>query len=181
VDVTYDSMGNLTSRRHREQDTSTNASTDILHQWGFTGNFVTSHTDPLGNQWTYGRDSAGNLTSVTHPTVSNPASQSASESWTYNSKGQVTRYTNEEGKHLDISYFTTGSSSDLVQEAEEDSAGLSLVRAFTYDSASAQGYHLSGLMATGGCSRGRPRERLMRSLMRFFGEPGPSEADNPRL
>lgn len=79
--------GHLDERRERH-----------LPPVGFnSGNFLTSHTDPLGNQTTYGRDSAGNLTSITFPTVTNPASQSASIAITYSSKGQVTRYTNEEG------------------------------------------------------------------------------------
>jgi len=135
VDETYDSVGNLTARRHRTQDTSTNDASDIYHQWGYTSNFVTSYTDPLGNQTTYGRDSAGNLTSVTFPTVTSPASQSASISITRNSKGQPTRFTDEEGYYTDITYHSTGSNSDLVDKMEEDAAGLSLFWTVAHDSA----------------------------------------------
>ncbi len=135
VDDTYDSAGNLTARRHRTQDTSTNDASDIYHQWGYTSNFETSYTDPLGNQTTYGRNSAGDLTSITFPTVTNPASQIASISITRNSKGQPTRITNEEGYYRDITYHSTGSDSDLVDEMEDDAAGLSLVWAVAYDSA----------------------------------------------
>ncbi|HEX5030250.1 MAG TPA: RHS repeat-associated core domain-containing protein [Candidatus Eisenbacteria bacterium] len=135
IDETFDSAGNLTARRHRTQDTSTNDPSDILHQWGYTSNFMTAYTDPLGNQTTYGRDSAGNLTSISFPTVTNPASQTASIAITYNSKGQVTRYTNEEGYFTDVTYHATGSSSDLIDEIEEDAAGLSLKWGVAYDSA----------------------------------------------
>jgi len=135
IDFTFDGTGNMTARRHRTTNTATNDASDILHQWGYTSNFVTSYTDPEGSQWTYGRDGSGNLTSVTHPTVTDPATQTASESWTFNGLGQVDTYTNEEGTETDYSYYASGTNIHLLQQIEVDSAALSLTRSFSYDSA----------------------------------------------
>ena len=129
VDYTFDSAGNMTARRHRTQDTSTNDSSDILRPVGLHVELPDvlhrSAREPVDAT---AATRAGNLTSVTHPTVTNPASQSASISITCNSKGQATRFTNEEGYFRDITYHASGSDNDLVDEIEEDAAGLSITR-----------------------------------------------------
>jgi len=112
---------------------------------------MTSYTDPRGNQWTFGRDSAGNLTSVTNPTVTNPATQASSRTYTYNTKGQRTSFTNEESTLANYHYFASGTSSDLLQKIEVDPSGLDLETQLTYDSA--------GNVATRTDPRGRPSRK----------------------
>jgi len=135
IDFTWDTSANLTARRHRTTDTATNDPGDIAHQWAYTSNFMTSYTDPRGNQWTFGRDAAGNLTSVTNPTVTNPATQAGSKSYTYNTKGQRTSFTDEESNLTNYHYFASGTSSDLLKKIEVDPSGLDLETQLTYDSA----------------------------------------------
>jgi RHS repeat-associated protein len=136
VDYTWDSMFNLTQRRHRTQDTGTDDPSDLVHSWTYnTGNFVISYTDPRANTWTYSRDAAGNLTGVINPMVTNPATQTSSKSYTYNAKGQITKFTDEEGTDTDYTYFASGSSNDLLQKIEVDPIGLDLETSFTYDAA----------------------------------------------
>jgi YD repeat-containing protein len=93
VDFTFDSVGNLTGRRHRTTDTATNDASDLVYAWSYNGaSFMTNFTDPNGNSWTYGRDSYGNLTSTTNPTVTDPATQASSTSATYSGNGQIATY-----------------------------------------------------------------------------------------
>ena len=136
IDYVFDTNGDLTERRHRTTDTATNDASDIVHAWGYNAsNFQTSYTDPRGNAWTYGRDTAGNLTSVTNPTVTNPATQASSRSYTYNTLGQMTKATNEEGHVTDYVYFTTtGAERYLLKDVKADPTGLNLVTSYTYDS-----------------------------------------------
>jgi len=109
IDFTFDSMHNLTERRHRTTDTGTNHASDLVHEWEYnSANFATSYTDPRGNEWTFGRDSDGNLTSIDHPDVTDPATQTASQSRTYNAKGQLATFTDEEGRLTRLTYGTTG-------------------------------------------------------------------------
>ena len=135
VDYTWDGDDNLTERRHRTANTSTDHATDLLHEWEYTSNFKTEYTDPRGNVWDYGRDSSGNKTSVTHPTVTSPATQAASESWTFNSLGQVTKHTDEEGVETRYAYFTTGASIYWLEEIEVGPALDPLISEITYDTA----------------------------------------------
>jgi len=132
VDDTYDSAGNLTARRHRTSNTSTSDPSDIHHQWGYTNNFETSYTDPLGHQTTYGRDSAGNVTSITFPTVTNPASQSASISITRNSKGQPTRNV-VSGSQWITTTRTYSDTDDLATLVEEIDASTTRTTTHEYD------------------------------------------------
>ena len=137
TDYIYDSAGNITERRHRVADTASFTSTDIAHNWTFssTTNFPLTYTDPEGNVWTYTQDTAGNRTGVTHPNVTSPASQSASESWTYNSYGQVLTHTDEEGLLTTNVYFSSGSSIHLLKDQKVGPTLDPLVESFTYDSA----------------------------------------------
>jgi len=135
IDFTFDSMNNLTERRHRISNTGTNLSTDIVHGWGYnSSNWMTGYTDPLGNAYTLSRDSAGNLTGVTNPTVTNPSSQSSSVSMTYNGSGQITQYTDEEGTSTAYTYFTSGTSAFLLEKVEVNPTGLDLETVYSYDS-----------------------------------------------
>ena len=136
IDYTYDSDSNMTERRHKSTDTSSNNSSDLVHTWTYSNNFAASYTDPMGNKTTYTRDSDGNLTKVTYPTVSNPTSQSADKQFQYNGSGQVTQVTDEEGEISTRSYYTTaGSKFGLLKKIEVDPTGLDLETEVDYDSA----------------------------------------------
>ena len=69
IDFTYDGSGHRTERRRKTTDTGSTSGTDIVEAWTYTSNFPVSHTDPRGNVTSYGRDGAGNLTSISFPTV----------------------------------------------------------------------------------------------------------------
>ena len=135
IDFTFDLAGNLTNRRHRTTDTATNDPSDLVHAWTYNaGNYMTGYTDPLGNAWTFGRDAAGNLTTVTHPTVTNPITQTASRTYTYNNFGQVVQLDDEEGNRTDYSYSASGADKYLLTKIEVDPLGLDLETIFTYTS-----------------------------------------------
>ena len=55
VDFTRNGAGFVTERRQKTTDTDNTSSSDIVESWGYTNNFVTSYTDPLGNVTTYTR------------------------------------------------------------------------------------------------------------------------------
>ncbi len=134
LDIDYDGSGNVTEKRRKTTDTNTNSGSDIVDSWGFTNNFVTSYTDSLGRQTTYGRDSNGNLTSITYPTVTSPATQTASKSFTVNAYGQTTEMTDEENKLVVFTYVgTAGATFGLLQKREIDPAGLDIETTYTYD------------------------------------------------
>ena len=167
VDFSWDARGNLTQRRHRETDTSTNAPSDLVHAWTYNAsNFMTGYTDPRGNAWTYARDAAGRLTQITHPTVSNPSSQTASRSYVYNGVGQVTRVTDEEGNVTDFSYFTSGSSIDLLEKVIVDPTGMALTTTLTYD--------VAGTVATVSDPRGNFRSATWDAMRRILQTDAPS-------
>ena len=102
IDFTFSANGNLTDRRHRTTDTATNDPSDLHHQWAFNaGNFVTSYTDPEGNETTYTLNSKGQPTTMTFPLVSGQTS-SFTETRTYDSSnGWLTSVTNAEGEKTD--------------------------------------------------------------------------------
>ena len=136
VDFTYDSAGNITERRHRTADTATNSSTDRVFSWTYTtGNLEASFTDPRGSTWTYTRDSSGNLTAVSNPTITNPATQTSSRTFYYNSYGQLTSTTDEESRVRAYTYFASGANVGLLEQVEVDPSGLDLTTTFTYDAA----------------------------------------------
>ncbi len=136
VDFTWDSENNLTERRQKTTDTSTNGSSDIVESWTYnSGNYMTGYTDKNGNAWTYTVDSSGNRTGVTHPTVTNPASQSASTTTTFNSYGQITKFTDEEGTETTYTYFSSGPNEDLLEKTTVDPTGLAITTIYGYDSA----------------------------------------------
>ncbi len=133
IDFTVDGWGNLTQKRYRETDTSTNQASDIVHSWTYDDNFVETYTNPEGATWTYGRDAYGNLTSVTHPTVTNPDTQPASETFTYNGYGQRLTHVDEEGLRTQYVYFTTGDEIGLLEKIQVGPDGQILETSFTYD------------------------------------------------
>ena len=134
MDFTWDNDDNLTERRHRTADTSTNHATDLVHSWEYTSNFVTSYTNPVGDETTYTRDANGNVTLITYPTVTSPGTQAADKDITYNTSGQVIEITDEEEKVRAYTYFTTGVNKGLLQKIEVDPDGLDLETTFTYES-----------------------------------------------
>ena len=134
VDLTYDGSDNLTERRHKTSDTSSSSSSDIVHAWTYSNNFVSSYTSPEGDVTNYTRDSAGNVTKIKYPNVSYPVSQTNVEkSLEYNSSGQLTKITDEEGKVIQRSYHTTGNGIHLLGKVEVDPAGLDLETEYDYD------------------------------------------------
>ena len=134
VDWTWDGNNNLTERRHRTSNTSTNDPSDIVHTWTYSSNFVASYTDSLGKATSYTRDSAGNVTVIAFPNVTNPTAQtSVTKEFTYNAYGQVTEVTDEEGKETTYSYYAGGYQKHLLQTVEVDPTGLGLETTYTYD------------------------------------------------
>ena len=132
IDYTW-SNGNLTERRHRTANTGTNDSSDIVHAWTYSSNFMATYTDPLGNVTEYTRNAAGDVTQIDFPDVTNPSSQTASKSFTYNGSGQLTQVTDEEGKVTTYSYFTSGDDVYLLQTVTVDPSGLALATTYGYD------------------------------------------------
>ncbi len=139
VDYTWNSLDHLVAERRKETNTASSSASDILHSWGYdaAGRWRTFYADPLGNVWVYTRDAQGNLTAVSHPTVSSPTSQSASRTITYNAKGQVTKVTREDGVEVTYAYGTTGPEKDRLVSVVEDAApgGLELETQYLYDAA----------------------------------------------
>ena len=137
VEFTRDGNGNLTQRRRKTTDTATNSSTDdLIESWTYTNNFMVSYTNANGNTTYYGRDGAGNLTSITYAMVTVPATQSGvSKAFTVNGSGQVTQATDEEGKVVQYTYYSSGAKNGLLHEVKVDPSGLNLVTTFDYDSA----------------------------------------------
>jgi YD repeat-containing protein len=126
---------NRPKRRHKATNTSSNNSSDLVHIWAYTSNFVTSYTDPEGNATTYTRDLKGNVTKVTFPTVTSPVSQSADKDMEYNARGQVTKITDEEEKVVQLTYFGVGTNYGLLEKREVDPTGLDLETVYTYECA----------------------------------------------
>jgi len=134
IDYTWSSAGDLTERRHKTTNTSSTSSTDIVHSWGYNGSsFATSYTDPLSNQTTYTRDSGGGATAITFPTVTSPATQTASRSNTFNSYGQLTQATDEEGKVTNYAYVASGADIHLLTKIEVDPSGVDAETILDYD------------------------------------------------
>jgi YD repeat-containing protein len=77
-----------------------------------------------------------------------------------------TRHTDEESNSTDYTYFTTGSSSDLLQKAEVAPAGLALDTQYTYDSA--------GNVATETDPRGKATSYTWDNLRRLTQRQAPS-------
>ncbi len=134
LDLTYDGDSNITERRRKTTDTASTSGTDIVESYAYSHNFLTSYTDALGNETTYTRDTPGNLTRIDFPDVTDPSSQSAYKTWTYNGYGQVTAATDEEGTEVDYSYFSSGDYVGLLHTVEVDPSGLDLTTTYAYDS-----------------------------------------------
>jgi YD repeat-containing protein len=135
IDFDYNGSDELLERRRKTTDTDTDSSADLVDTWAWTSHFVTSHTDSEANQATFTRNGAGDVTKVTFPTVTSPATQAADIDYEYNSAGQLTKITDEEEKVTQFSYFTSGASVGLLQKVEVDPTGLDLETTYTYSSA----------------------------------------------
>ena len=110
-DFVWDPMNNLIEHRLKETDTNDPGPTDLVSTWTYNAmSFQETYTDPRGNTWTYMRDAAGNLLSTIMPTVTEPVTQNAATSATYNAFGQMLTSTDEEGTITEYAYFTSGSS-----------------------------------------------------------------------
>ncbi|MFM8278814.1 MAG: hypothetical protein ACKN9R_00470, partial [Candidatus Limnocylindrus sp.] len=133
IDYDWDSNGLLLERRHKTSNTGSTNSSDIVHTWTYSSNRVATYTDPLGNVTEYTRNAAGDVTLVEFPDVTNPSSQTASRSYTYNGSGQLTQATDEEGKVTAYTYFTTGDDIHLLEKVEVDPSGLDLETVYGYD------------------------------------------------
>ena len=107
TEFTYDSSLNLTQVRRKQTDTPNNTSTDLVTTYQYVPqlfNQLTSITDPMGNVTAMAIDPQGNTTSITRPTVTQPTSQSATETATYDVKGRITSSTDAEGRLTTFSY-----------------------------------------------------------------------------
>ena len=137
IDYTYDASSNITEKRRKLTNTSSNSASDIVESWAYnTSNFKTSYTDGEGEETTYTVDSGGNVTKITYPTVTSPVTQTAAtKEFQFNSYGQLTQVTDEEGKVTKRTYFATGTSVGLLEKIEVDPTGLDLETTYAYDSA----------------------------------------------
>jgi RHS repeat-associated protein len=133
TDLTLNGSGEMTGRRRRTTDTSTNDASDLVESWVWTDHFITQYTDPLSRVTDYTRDSDGNITEIDFPTVTNPASQTATKLIEYNSSGQVVETTDEEGTVTEYAYYTSGSDSGLLHTVTVDPTDLALVTTYGYD------------------------------------------------
>jgi RHS repeat-associated protein len=113
VDTDYDSNGCVTEIRRKTTDTDTDNNTnDIYGSFTYAGayNLLASHTDERGNATTYTLEDTGALTdkvveTITHPTVTYLSpDQTATESFTWNSNGQLLTRTDGEGKVVEYQY-----------------------------------------------------------------------------
>ena len=135
TDLTRDGEGNLTERRLRVADTGTNQASDIVHTWTYGSPVPTSYTDPDGNETTYDYDNYFNLTEIVHPTVTDPDTQTASETFTYNGYGQRLTHVDEEGLRTADVYYDSGTNIGLLQKVQVGPDGYILETEFGYDSA----------------------------------------------
>lgn len=135
VDLQYDSSLNLTEVRRKLSNTSGTSGTDIVTSYEYLGAYAqrTKLTDPNGNVTTYTVDGSGNTTTITRPTVTSPASQSITESFTFDSTGRLTSATDGEGRVTDFVYYTTGSSTGWLKEVVRDPGTLALTTEIQYD------------------------------------------------
>ncbi|NUN51483.1 MAG: RHS repeat protein [Planctomycetaceae bacterium] len=147
VKTTYDSAGNATAVRKKADDTQQdNDTNDIVEtsQYDANYNLMTSHTDAGGNTTSYTLESQGALTNkvvvtVTYPTVTYlEPDQSASESMTWNSHGQLVSQTDGEGKVRTNVYFSDegeqGVKKGYLKKVVVDSGlgGLALTTEYDY-------------------------------------------------
>ena len=135
IDFDRDGADNVTERRQKTTDTGTdNDTNDIVESWTYSGNFVATATDPLGNVTTYTRDSAGNVTEIAYENVTSPFTQSSvTKSFQYNAYGQLTQVTDEEGEVTTYTYFTSGADVGLLEKVRVDPTGLDLTTTYGYD------------------------------------------------
>ncbi|MDH3976693.1 MAG: DUF6531 domain-containing protein [Deltaproteobacteria bacterium] len=108
---------------------------------GKPDNVMTSRTDPLGKVTLYEYDGKGNISKETDPysnsivtswnqEFSLPESRTdrngVAESWTYNTRGNLTNYTDGDGNSVSYSYFATGERRSMTD-------GRSNTTNYTYD------------------------------------------------
>ena len=136
TEFTYDSSLNLTQVRRKQTDTPNNTSTDLVTTYQYVPqlfNQLTSITDPMGNVTAMAIDPQGNTTSITRPTVTQPTSQSATETATYDVKGRITSSTDAEGRLTTFSYYNSGIQFGYLHQVVRDPNGLALTTSFEYD------------------------------------------------
>ena len=136
TDYTWDGNYNVTEIRRRTTDTGTNDASDIVDSYTFNGsNFMTSHTNSLGDVTTYTVDASGNRTATTFETVTNPATQTASTSATYTGSGQLATSTDEQGTVTSYTYYSTGLKTGLLEKVRIDPTGLDITTTYDYNDA----------------------------------------------
>ncbi len=135
TELTYDASLNLTALRLKETNTGTNGPTDIIWNYQYTGpyNQLSQTVDPLGNVTNMTIDGSGNRTLVSRPTVTSPATQSISESFTYDGQGRMLTATDGAGQAVALAYHTTGPQTGYLQSVTKDPLGLALTTTFAYD------------------------------------------------
>ena len=117
VDYTYDASLNLTEVRRRETTTPRRRLRPTSSTAGPYGVFGqrSKYTDPLGNITTYTLDGRGTRRRSCYPTVTSPASQSITETFTYDTPGRITSATDGAGRTVTFTYYTTGIQTGYLQ------------------------------------------------------------------
>ncbi len=111
-----------------------NASTDIVHGWTYGAhNQKSSYTDPQGRTTTFTLDTSGNTTQITYPTITSPAGQTITETFTHDSAGRILTAADGAGRKVAFAYYATGSQAGWLNTVIRDPApGLALTTTFSY-------------------------------------------------
>ena len=135
IDYTYDNSLNLIEVRRKEADVPGHGATDIVQTWAYAGAFnqATQYTDPQGNTTVYTVDGSGNTTQIAYPTVTSPANQTITETFTFDPQGRILTATDGTNRSVAFAYYTAGPQTGYLQTVTRDPAGLALTTTFGYD------------------------------------------------
>ncbi len=139
IDFEYDAYGCLTEIRKKATDTDTdNNTTDFVTtmSYGSTYHQLEDSTDPRGNTAERTLDADELVTQIDYPDLTHPdPDQSISESFTWNSHGQLLTHTDGEGVVTRFDYYSSGTDTGLLWKKTVDYgvSGLNLVTEMEYD------------------------------------------------
>jgi RHS repeat-associated protein len=139
IDFEYDAYGCLTEIRKKATDTDTdNNTTDYVTTmtYGSTYHQLEDSTDPRGNTTERTLDADELVTQIDYPDLTHPdPDQSISESFTWNSHGQLLTHTDGEGVVTKYDYYASGTETGLLWKKTVDYgvSGLNLVTELEYD------------------------------------------------
>jgi YD repeat-containing protein len=128
----------MTERRRKKTDTDQTSQDDLVESWTYSANYaqVATYTNPAGEVTTNTVDTSGNITQVTHPTITNVTPNvTITESFTYNTYGQVLTHTDGEGNVTKYDYYATGVNAGWLNTVTRDygTGKLNLITTFEYD------------------------------------------------